>query len=136
MEYRTFMNTYRSYLGLTERIEDLDTKIELLVYEMEGVKGVRFDRTPSVPDPHQAEEKMLELIEQKAELEKEREILNKAVDNVKAIIDKEFRHISKDATLVIVRNAAGESLEKLSEEYGYTPSGLWRYIKREVENES
>lgn len=135
MDYRTFMNTYRSYLGLTERIQDIDLRISLLEYDMTGVKGVRFDKAPSTPNQASNEERMLDFIEKKAELEKEREILNKAVDNVKAIIDKEFRHISKDVALIIVRNAAGESLEKLSEEYGYTPSGLWRYIKREVENE-
>ena len=76
---------------------------------------------------------MLMMIERKSLLEKGREQTKSLVERLKTILEAELEQYEPMIRNCLIRNAKGVSLEKLADEYGYTKSGLWKKLKKEVE---
>lgn len=135
MNYHTLTSTLKSYYSLRKSVGKIDDRISQIVYEMANVKGIQYDRIPGQSNEQNRTERLLILIEQKAVLEGEKLRLNELIGRLKKILVKELARFSDETRTILVRNAHGESLQKLSEEYGYTVSGLWRRLKKECDEE-
>ena len=129
MDYRSFKNeleNYESYLIAKDKIEE---EIEELLYVMSGVRGIRYDKEPGSFNPELSEEKRLDLIEKKAEMEIERDFIIHAIK----LIELKLSKLSEEDKEICMRIIAeGESSEAVSRENGYTRGGMWKRIKREV----
>lgn len=77
------IKAYRYYL---ERREELKDKIDAIHYELTGVKGIRYDKQATSYNPHLAEEKRLDLIEQKDRLEKELKRIEAQISYIEGVI--------------------------------------------------
>ena len=135
MNYETMKSTLKSYYSLKKSVEKIDEKIDQIEYEMANVRGIQYDRIPGQSNEQNRTERMLILIEKKAVLEGDKLRIKELLGRLKKILVKELARLSDDTRNLLIRNAQGESLEKLAEEFGYTVSGLWRKLKKEVDDE-
>ena len=129
MNYNAFKNELRNYYSYLKSVDEIREEIELIHYEMTGVKGIRYDREPSSFNPELSEEKKLELIEEKEEKELELRFTLNAIN----LIEKKISKLSpgdKDACLKII--AEGISYEDVSRSKGYSKGGMWKRIRREL----
>lgn len=130
MTYTTLKNELRNYKQYLKDIDRLREALENLLYEMTGVKGVSFDRISTSYNPQLTEEKRLELIDKKEELMIE---YQHAMISVKLIEMKLLKLSDEDRKACLRIMADGESYEKVGTDMGYTSTGMWRKLKRELE---
>lgn len=130
MDYKTFRNILQDYYKYQRNVENIKEQLKDLLYEMTGVKGVQPDKVPVTYNPSLSAERQLELIEKKAELETELEYTILAIKVIEKKLSK-LDQRDKDMCLdIIARNI---SYESYGNQIGYTPSGLWRKVKRDLE---
>ena len=133
MDYQTLTSTLRSYYSLKKDLKRIEERIAQLEYDMQNVKGVQYDKIPSTPNNIQNELRMLMMIERKSILEKGKEQTQSLIARLKTILEAELEPYEPMVRNCLIRNAKGETLEQLADEYGYTKSGLWKKLKKEVE---
>ena len=131
MDYRTFKNELENYYSYIKEIDELKEEIDNIIYEMSGVKAVNYQKIPMNANPELSHERLLELIEKKEEKEKEIERLNL---NVKAIENALSKMDARDKKMCIDLIAKKGNAYKLGDEYGYTRSGVWARVRREIEH--
>lgn len=129
MDYKTLKNELENYYKNLNDIDRIKEEIELILYEMTGVKGIRYDKEPSSFNPQLAAEKRLELIEKKEDKEIE---LRYLIASTKFIESKLKKLTEEDKNICLRIIAKGISAEKVRHEVGYSKSGLWKRIKREL----
>lgn len=129
MNYKIFVSELRVYKQYVFEINKLKARIEEIEYLEQGVKGVRFDNVPSTFNPQLSEERRLELIEQKTQLEREVERLEM---RKKLVID-EFEKLDTHTRLMCLEIMNGKTLSQIGEMFGYTESGVMKKLKREIE---
>lgn len=78
------MRNYNAYL---ERLNKLDSKLELLYYELSGVKGVRYDKLPGSFNKLRADEKKYSLMKEISEVESEITRISLQIDRVDRVLD-------------------------------------------------
>lgn len=129
MNYKIFVSELRVYKQYVYEINKLKARIEEIEYLEAGVKGVRFDNVPSTFNQSLSEERRLELIEQKAEIEKEVERLEMR----KQLVIDEFEKLDTHTKLMCLEIMNGKTLAQIGEVFGYTESGVMRKLKRGIE---
>lgn len=130
MTYKQIKNELQNYRQYLKDIENLKEQIKNVWYEMTGVKGVSFDRIPTSHNPVASELHRLDLMDKKDELMLEYE---HAVISVKLIELKLMKLSEEDKRACLRIMSDGESYEKVGNDMGYTSTGLWRKLKRELE---
>ena len=115
--------------GYQNDLININRKIAKAVYEMEGVKGVRFDKPRVTMSPQQAEEIRLERIEEYNDLlaERNRIVLQlKHIDKILEALDEETREA------VEMCMCEGNTLRKTALAFNMSKSGLDNRINREL----
>lgn len=136
------LRTIRAYLSSINQIQG---EIDLLLYDMANVRAIRYDREPAHAPESVREERRLELIEEKAEKERE---LDMTVLAYGLIRDRCLKALDEQEPLIrdVLLDRFGLSLgagefavegriktyEELGDLYGYTSQGLYSKIKREI----
>ena len=129
MEYTAFKNELENYYHNLKNIDRLKEDIELIVYEMSGVKGIRYDKQPMAYNPELSEEKRSELSEKLEEKELE---LENAIASIKYVEKKLSKLSDEDREICLRIISEGASSEKVAFEKGYSRGGMWKRIKREL----
>lgn len=119
----------RNRKGYQNDLSNINKQIAKAVYEMEGVKGVRFDKPRVTMSPQQAEEIRLERIEEYNDLlaERDRIILQlKHIEKILEALDEETREA------VEMHICQGNTLRKTAMVFHMSKSGMGDRIDREL----
>ena len=130
MNYATFKNELRNLYSYERELNKINSSIADLRYVMTGVKGIDYSKTPASPNPEVVAEKRLDLIEQLEELETEKQRLTLNITHIYAILSK-LNDSDKEIVMEIIVKKV--NAEKVAIEKGYSRSGIWARIKREIE---
>ena len=130
MNYAIFKNELRNLYGYEKELAKINDKIADLSYVMTGVKGINYSKIPASANPEISEEKRLELIDELEELENERKRLNLTVKHIYRTLG---RLNESDREIVIQIVAKKYNAEMVANQVGYSKSGIWARIKREIE---
>lgn len=130
MTYQTIKNELRNYKQYLRNADRLKEEIEGILYEMAGVKGIKYDKVPGSYNQAAAQQRMLDLIEMKEEKELEYE---HTLISLK-LIEMKLSKLEEDDRKACIRIMSdGESYEKVGSDMGYTATGMWRRLKRKLE---
>lgn len=130
MNYKIFTFQLKQYAANKEMADKARSELEDILYEMTGVKGVRFDTIPSSYNPHLAELRKLELIEMREEKENELKYLEASIRSVDMIKQRMPRKLW---LMCYDKFAKDMTYKAVGQKYGYSDNGLWHLMKREVE---
>ncbi|MEF9967000.1 MAG: hypothetical protein RR766_00705 [Longicatena sp.] len=128
--FKSELNNYRYY---QQRLEELKLELELIEYELQGVKGISYGGTSIENKESQAEKDMkkLLLIQQKGEVERKIDSTKQAivkVDYVLSMICDEFKELVM--RLYILKNTSYEN--QLNKFPGYSLTKLKNDVAREI----
>ena len=129
MDYKTFKNELENYYKYLKSVEKIKEEIEDIIYEMTGVKGIRYDKEPTSFNPQLSNERILDLIDKKEEKEIE---LDYTIASIRYIERKLSKLDKEDKEICLKIISEGISAEKVRREVGYSKSGIWKRIKREL----
>lgn len=77
---------FEGYQYQKKREKELELKIEELFHRLSGLKAITYDNIPGTTNPQVKEYQKLEMIEQKAELERELDFVHEYVKRVEDIL--------------------------------------------------
>ena len=77
---------FDGYTSQKERAKELENKIEEVFHRLSGIKAITYDNIPGTANMQEKEYQRLDLIEQKAELEKELAFVNEYIKRVDSIL--------------------------------------------------
>lgn len=77
---------FEGYPYQKKRAKELEEKIEEVFHQLKNFKAITYGNIPTTTNPQEKEYHRLELIEKKAELEKELEFVNEYIKRVDAIL--------------------------------------------------
>lgn len=130
MTYDVFTTNLSKLKSYREQAILLKGELEDLFYIMTGVRGVGFDNIPTSFNPHLAEIKRLDLIEQYDDKMREYNSISMMVQTIESIYDrmpKEVKDMLKDVFIKKI------TFKKASAKYHYSDCGFWHMLKRETE---
>lgn len=104
--------------------------VEAIIYEMEGVKGIRFDREPTQKADTNVDKRMLHLIEKKDELI----IANKYYENTVNEVHNFIEWLEEPFKQMVIDKHLNEySNTKMTRLYCYSQSHIYYLIDRLIE---
>lgn len=130
MNYRTFTSNLALYRQHVKSLEEARSKLDLILYDMGGVKGVTFDNIPGTPNPLQNELKRLQMIEKYNEQLNEvkyYETAIKSVDEIRKRLPIELWDMLYEKFVLEM------TYKSIGIKHGYSDYGIWNYMKRETE---
>lgn len=130
MDYKAFKNELQNYYKHVRNRDKVVEQIENIIYEMTGVKAIRYDKERSSFNPSLASERREEL---SARLEEKEIELNYIEASIKFIEMKLKKLSDEDKEICLKIISEGVSAEKVRRKVGYSKSGIWKRIKRELE---
>jgi len=126
---RTFKEVARDYPKYLEHIQGIDDKLEVLRTKMEGVHSINLEKEPAPPSFN--ERPLVEMIERKALLEKEKQYYQNLIDWVHQVIDSFGSPAIK--ALVWMTYVQRRSLSSISDELLISKDNLYK-IRRKYLN--
>ena len=129
MNYDVFKKDLEAYRGLIRELNDYESRHSILVYELEGVKGVRFDKVTGTPNELEIERRKLDLVELINQVETSIKYTKERIGRIEMNIGK----LSEDCQTICLMNRRGISFEKIGRKMGYTKTGIQKKLKAEVE---
>lgn len=130
MDYENFKAMMTNYATNKRKLLEAKQELEVLFYEMTGVKGVAFDRMPGSHNPSAAEEGKLNQVEKYNDKLKDIQYYEKCI----AYVEEYSKRIPTDLwKLLYEKYVLGITYEKLGERFGYSNNGMYHYLKREIE---
>ena len=130
MNYATFKNELRNLYSYERDLKKINASIEDLSYLMTGVRGIDYSKAPSMPNPEVIAENRLDLIEQMEDLLKEKQRLSLNISHIYTALSK-LNENDRDIVMQIVVRKANAEIVAMAK--GYSKSGIWARIKREIE---
>ena len=130
MNYATFKNELRNLYSYERDLKKINASIEDLSYLMTGVRGIDYSKAPSMPNPEVIAENRLDLIEQMEDLLKEKQRLSLNITHIYSTLSK-LNENDRDIVMQIVVRKANAEIVAMAK--GYSKSGIWARIKREIE---
>lgn len=129
MDYEVFKRDLESYKGLTRELNRLEEIRATYFYELEGVKGVSFDKVTGTYNEAEVEARKLELIELINAKEASIEYIQRRIVR----IDRNISRLPAECQEICELNKKGWSFERIGRKIGYVKSGVQKLLKREVE---
>lgn len=129
MNYEIFISELRCYQHYSDELKTIKARIEEIDYELEGVKGIRYDKAPSAFNPSLSAEKKLDLIEKKAKLENRYRNIQQKMQ----MVMEEYETLPNSTKLMCLEILNGKTLSQIADMCGYTESGIQKKLKREIE---
>lgn len=130
MDYKTFRNILDRYYSLQESKRKLEEAIDVLWYELSGVKSIRYDKEPSTYNPTLTNERRNRLSEELEEKNIELDFTMSAIKMIEYKLSK-LDEKEREVCLKVVTDKI--SLINIGKEIGYSESGVWYYVKRLIE---
>ncbi len=130
MKVEAFKDLLKHYYDYQRSIVQIREDMDALLYEMTGVKGIRYDRVPSSYVPGMADEKKLEYIERLNEKETELDFTYAAIKMIEMKLSKLSKEDKEICLDVLNRKVTYEEAGKRK---GYSKNGMWVKVKREIE---
>lgn len=130
MDYRTFCNDLTEYAENKKRLAKAKEDLEVILYDLCGVRGVSYDSVMVHGNPTQKALNWLKLEDKYNDKEtevKRYELAIKNVEIVKAKLPKELWLMLYD------KFVKGMTYREIGKKYGWSGNGVWHYIKRECE---
>ena len=130
MNYKVFARHLRSLNDDRKELYLIETELDRILYDLSGVKGLRYDQHIGSTNVALAEEKKLELIEKyNAKLE-EYDLTKNQISMIENILGKMPDELRTMLQEVYVQN---NTFRKVGMMHGYSDHGLWKMLKRETE---
>ena len=130
MNYDTFKHEVSVLKAYKKSLRQIEEEMEDIIYQYCGVKGIRYDREPSIRNVAMEEATKLKMSEALAEPQKEYDFTLMAIQR----IDRHLSMLTDEVREMCIRHYVDRrALVDVGEEFGYTPSGVIRKMKREVE---
>ena len=130
MDYKVFTSNLANLHRLKVSKENLEAELDMIIYDLGGVKGVHYDSVMVHGNPSVIEEKRLELYDKYNEKEKELEFTKLAIAQTEDVLNRMPKTLREMLIEVFVY---GKTYRAVGEKYGYSYNGAWHYIKRETE---
>ena len=130
MDYKVFTSNLANLKRLKDSEESLKSQLDLILYDLGGVKGVHYDSVMVHGNPSVIEEKRLEKYDELEKVEKELEFTKLAIAQIEETLNRMPKTLREMLIEVFVY---GKTYRAVGEKYGYSYNGAWHYIKRETE---
>ena len=130
MDYKVFTSNLSNLKAYKKNRDELEEELEVLLYEMTGVKGVSFDHVPMSFNPEFASLKKLDLIDKYDDKLREFNFICMAIEETERILAKMPDRLREMLTDAYIRHM---SFQRLGMKHGYTDGGMWAYLQRETE---
>ena len=130
MDYYKFTYEMRLLGRLYESMTDLENEYERIIYEMSGVKGIRYDKEPSSHNPILAESIRSEYSEKLTEIETQIDFTITAIKHY----ESEFNRLSDEFKPMVEQLfIKGKSFAEVGRNVGYSDNGLYNKVRRYIE---
>ena len=130
MDYKVFTSNLANLHRLKVSKENLEAELDMIIYDLGGVKGVHYDSVMVKGNPSVIEEKRLELYDKYNEKEKELEFTKLAIAQIEETLNRMPKTLREMLIEVFVY---GKTYRSVGEKYGYSYNGAWHYMRRETE---
>lgn len=125
-----FKNELANYTYYVNMMDVLSERLSVLYYDLEGVKAIRYDKAPSMPNKHLIRERMHKLSNDIERTENEimrlkAEIMR--IENVLAEMDIEYRQAVIDVYI------KGKTILEICEDYCLSNAGLHYQMNKCIE---
>lgn len=130
MDYKVFTSNLANLKRLKDSEESLKSQLDLILYDLGGVKGVHYDSVMVKGNPSVIEEKRLELYDKYNEKEKELEFTKLAIMQTEDVLNRMPKTLREMLVEIYVD---GKTFKKVGMIHGYSDNGLWHWMKRETE---
>ena len=134
MKYELFVLQMKIYKNLKESKEDIEKEIDDLCYQYCGVKAIRYDKQIMNHNNSISDEIKLKLSEVLDEPQKELDIVNHAINQLKPTIKSNLSKLPDDvrkATKLLFWEK--KTYHEVGLILGYSDNGLWHKVRREIE---
>lgn len=125
---KAFKEVTRSYPKYLEHIQGIDDKLEVLQSKMQNVHSIDFEKEPGTP--RREERPLVEMIERKTLLEKEKAHYQELIDWVHSVIDS-FESPSIKA-LIWMTYIQRKSLASLADEFLISKDNLYKIRRKHL----
>lgn len=130
MDYYKFTYEMRLLGRLYKSMIDLESEYERIIYEMSGVKGIRYDKEPSSHNPILAESIRSEYSEKLTEIETQIDKTQIAIKDY----ESDFNRLTDEfKPLVEQLFIKGKSFAEVGRNVGYSDNGLYNKVRRYIE---
>lgn len=130
MNFELLRNELRMVPHLKTSLKKLEEEKDRILYEMSGVKGIRYDKEKGNFDPNASAEKRYQLSAMLEEIESQ-------IDYTSVFINKAMADLAKlpddVKEMCVWLYIEGYPLKTVADIKMYTPSGIWNKIKNCVE---
>ena len=130
MDYKGFKNELENYYKYLKEADKLKQELDIILYEMTGVKGIRYDKQRGSYNPQLSSDRLHDLMQKKEEKEIE---LQHVLASIKYLQLKISKLSEEDKQICLKVISEGISSETVRQEVGYSRSGFWKRIKRELQ---
>ena len=130
MDYTTFTSEIKLIRSYRRSKKEIETQIDSLWYELSGVKGVNFKKEPSSHNPSLTEIRRLELYDEIEELNRELDFTIEAIKRYERNLNLLPSDIREMVEQIYFKDVP---MATVSENAGYSTSGLYNRIRRAVE---
>ena len=130
MDYRTFCIDLENYAENLKRLKKAEDELEVILYDLCGVRGVSYDSIMVHGNPSQKALNWLKLEDKYNAKESEVERYRTAIRNVEQV----KKRLPKELWLMLNdKFVKGMTYSALGIKYGYSDHGIWNMMRREVE---
>ena len=130
MDYKTFTTDLANYNETILRYQKAKDELEVILYDLCGVRGVSYDSIMVHGNPTQKALNWLTLEDKFNEKENEIKRYEAAIANVESMEKK----IPKELWAMLHEKfIQGKTYEYMGIKYGYSNNGMWHWLKRETE---
>ena len=130
MKYQVFKNELRCYRDYKKTMHDAQERIDDIIYQYAGVRGISYDKITMSFNENLA-------IEQRERMFKALTEPQKEYDHAQRMVERIENNLSKlDSKMRVICMALfcdGYSYEHMGNIYGYSARGLWKKVKKEIE---
>lgn len=130
MNYRTFTANLSRLDDYRKSLDSIKEELDLILYEMTGVKGISYDKLPSSYNPSLTALKSLEMVEKYNEKQQEFDFTLMAIQQVEIVLARMPSDLAEMLKEVFVK---GMTYKAVGMKYGYSDHGMWQMLKRETE---
>lgn len=130
MNFDTFKHELSNLNSYRKSLKKIEEEMEDIIYQFAGVKGIRYDREPSMRNIRLAESVKLKMTEALKEPQREYDFTLMMIQR----IERNLSLLPQDTRDMCVMHYVDRMpLVYVGDAYGYTPSGAIRKMQREVE---
>ena len=130
MNFEYLRNELRMVPHLKKSLKKLEEEKDRILYEMSGVKGIRYDKERGNFDPNASAEKKHLLSEALDEVESQIDFTTMFINRATMDLNKLPEDVREMCVWLYIE---GYALKTVADIKMYTPSGIWNRIKNCVE---